>query len=151
MDTQTPWPIDHIGIAVHNIEASIAFYSSMANTSVTLRERLEERGVELAFLNNGQTKIELLAPLNQESKIATFLKKRGPGIHHICYRVCSIKAELQRLSSAGYTLIDSEPRPGAHGTIIAFISPESCEGVLTELCEYVTGQPHQADVATKSI
>jgi methylmalonyl-CoA epimerase len=137
MNTQAPWPIDHIGIAVTDIDDSIAFYQSLAHTSVTLRERLEERGVELAFLNNGDTKIELLAPLTKDSKISSFLEKRGPGIHHICYRVTDIRAELKRLSAEGYTLIDNEPRPGAKGTIIAFVSPSSCEGVLTELCQYV--------------
>ncbi len=140
MQTQHPWPLDHIGIAVRDLDASIAFYSALAYTSVTSRERLEDSGVELAFLNNGATKIELLAPLTKDSKIAAFLDKRGPGIHHICYRVSNIKAQLARLASEGYTLIDSEPRPGAHGTRIAFISPASCEGVLTELCEYISEQ-----------
>jgi methylmalonyl-CoA epimerase len=136
MSINPTWALDHIGIAVTDLDQSIAHYQSLAYSSVVLRERLETQGVELAFLNTGDTKIELLAPLNEQSKIARFLSNRGPGLHHICYRVTDIKAELQRLGEAGYTLIDSTPRPGAAGTLIAFLAPQSCQGVLTELCEY---------------
>lgn len=136
MNTNSAWTLDHIGIAVSDLDQSIAHYQSLAHTAVTLRERLETQGVELVFLNTGDTKIELLAPLNDQSKIARFLAKRGPGLHHICYRVNDIKAELKRLADAGVTLIDATPRPGAAGTQIAFLAPQSCQGVLTELCEY---------------
>jgi methylmalonyl-CoA epimerase len=130
------WEIDHIGIAVSDLQKALQLYAQAAHTEVTLRETLPGQGVELVFLNTGGARLELLAPLNTECTLARFLNKRGPGLHHICYRVTDIKAELARLAGCGYTLIDSSPRPGAGGTQIAFISPHSFEGVLTELCEY---------------
>jgi methylmalonyl-CoA/ethylmalonyl-CoA epimerase len=133
------WRVDHIGIAVTNLDDTIAHYARTASTTVALRETLESQGVELAFLNTDSAKLELLAPLTPTCKIATFLAKRGPGLHHICYQVDDIVSELARLASLGCTLIDSVPREGAGGTRIAFISPESFFGVLTELCEYPKG------------
>lgn len=133
---RAPWEVDHIGIAVTDLEAAIAVYASTAGTTITLRERLPEQGVELAFLNTEGSKLELLAPLNATSTLAKFIAKRGPGLHHVCYRVPDIKAELARLAAAGLQLIDHTPRHGAGGTKIAFISPASFLGVLTELCEY---------------
>lgn len=138
MSTNVPWEVDHIGIAVTDLDAAIALYASTAGTSVTLRERLQDRGIELAFLNTGGTKLELLMPLEDNTPIARFLAKRGPGIHHICYRVNDIKAEMARLEGLGAKLIDTVPRPGASGTMIAFIEPASFSGVLTELCEYTS-------------
>ena len=131
-----PWTVDHIGIAVTDIEAAIALYASTASTSVTQREKLIDRGVELAFLNTGGTRLELLMPLRDDTPIARFLAKHGPGLHHICYKVDDIRSEMARLEGLGATLIDAAPRPGATGTIIAFIQPASFSGVLTELCEY---------------
>lgn len=136
MTTPVPWPIDHIGIAVTDLDAAIALYASTAGTSVTLREKLQDRGIELAFLNTGGTKLELLMPLQGNTPLARFIEKRGPGIHHICYRVDNIETEMARLESLGAKLIDTIPRPGASGTMIAFIEPASFSGVLTELCEY---------------
>ncbi len=131
-----PWEVDHIGIAVTDLEAAIALYGSAANTTITQRESLAEQGVELVFLNTGGSKLELLAPLGSTSTLAKFIAKRGPGLHHICYRVTDVKAELSRLAAAGLQLIDHTPRHGAGGTKIAFIAPTSFLGVLTELCEY---------------
>jgi methylmalonyl-CoA epimerase len=136
MTTPVPWPIDHIGIAVTDLDAAISLYALTAGTSVTLREKLQDRGIELAFLNTGGTKLELLMPLQGNTPLARFIEKRGPGIHHICYRVDNIKTEMVRLESLGAKLIDTIPRPGASGTMIAFIEPASFSGVLTELCEY---------------
>jgi methylmalonyl-CoA epimerase len=133
---RAPWEVDHIGIAVTDLKAAIALYESTAGTTVTLRESLAEQGVELAFLNTGGSKLELLAPLNTTSTLAKFIAKRGPGLHHVCYRVTDINAELAKLTSVGLQLIDHTPRHGAGGTKIAFISPPSFLGVLTELCEY---------------
>ncbi len=130
------WKVDHIGVAVTSLEEAIALYAKTAGTEVTLRETLPAQGVELAFLNTQGSKIELLAPLNAQCTLARFLAKRGPGLHHICYEVNDIAAELARLSAQGCTLIDSSPRHGAGGSKIAFISPSSFLGVLTELCEY---------------
>ena len=136
MSSSTPWTVDHIGIAVPDIDAAIALYASTAGTAVTLREKLVDRGVELAFLNTGGTKLELLMPLKDDSAIARFLAKRGPGLHHVCYKVDDIRAEMARLERLGAKLIDTTPRPGASGTLIAFLEPSSFSGVLTELCEY---------------
>ena len=128
--------IDHIGIAVQNLDESIALYARLFGMTVTYRERLDSQKVELVFIDSGASKIELLAPTAPESKIALFIKNRGPGLHHTCYRVDDIKTELARLASEGVELIDKTPRPGAHGTQIAFLHPRSVGGVLTELCEY---------------
>lgn len=130
------WSVDHIGIAVTDLSHAIALYATTAGATVTLRETLESQGVELAFLNTGGCKLELLAALRPDTVLGKFLSARGPGLHHVCYKVDDIEAELARLQAAGYELIDSIPRPGAGGTRIAFISPKSCLGVLTELCEY---------------
>jgi methylmalonyl-CoA/ethylmalonyl-CoA epimerase len=135
----TPWEVDHIGIAVADLASAISLYSATAHATVTLRERLEQQGVELVFLNTGGSKVELLAPLSDSSTLAKFIHRRGPGLHHICYRVRDITAELSRLAAEGISLIDHTPRHGAGGTKIAFISPSSYMGVLTELCEYPTG------------
>jgi methylmalonyl-CoA/ethylmalonyl-CoA epimerase len=134
--SSTPWEVDHIGIAVTDLASAISLYSATAHTTVTLRERLEQQGVELVFLNTGGSKVELLAPLSDSSTLTKFINRRGPGLHHICYRVRDITAELSRLAAQGIALIDHTPRHGAGGTKIAFISPSSCMGVLTELCEY---------------
>jgi methylmalonyl-CoA/ethylmalonyl-CoA epimerase len=130
------WEVDHVGLAVKDLDAAIKLYSGSAHTDVLLRERLPENGVELVFLNTSGSKIELLAPLDNSSKVARFMEKRGPGLHHICYRVKDIVAELARLKATGASLIDQSPRHGAGGTKIAFIAPQSFMGVLTELCEY---------------
>jgi methylmalonyl-CoA epimerase len=139
MSNPSTWTVDHIGIAVSNIDAAIALYASTSGTSVTLREKLVDRGVELAFLNTGGTKLELLMPLRDDTPIARFLAKRGPGLHHVCYKVDNNRHEMERLQQLGAKLIDSAPRPGATGTIIAFLEPQSFSGVLTELCEYTNG------------
>jgi len=136
MNPSSPWPVDHIGIAVTDLDATIALYASTAGTSVTFREKLHDRGLELAFLNTGGTKLELLMPLKDDTPLARFIAKRGPGLHHVCYRVTDIRAEMKRLETLGAKLIDTTPRPGASGTVIAFIEPASFSGVLTELCEY---------------
>ena len=130
------WRVDHIGIAVRDLDEAIAHYARTAHTTVTSREIIESQGIELAFLNTAGTKLELLAARTPTSKISSFLNKRGPGLHHICYQVDDIVAELARLAALGCPLIDTAPRTGAHGTRIAFISPTSFLGVLTELCEY---------------
>ncbi len=128
--------IDHIGIAVENLEASIAFYQRSFGLSVELREEVPTQKVALAFLSLPGTRLELLMPTAPESAIAKFLLSHGPGMHHLCYRVRDIRAELLRLKALGHKLIDETPRPGAHNTLIAFLHPKGCEGVLTELCEY---------------
>ena len=130
------YSLDHLGIAVHDLEKSIEFYSQNFTFPITHRETLESQGVELVFLDVGNTRFELLGSARAGSKIEAYLAKHGEGLHHICYRVNDIKAELSRLKGLGFELIDQTPRPGAHGSMIAFVHPKSCQGVLTELCQY---------------
>jgi methylmalonyl-CoA/ethylmalonyl-CoA epimerase len=130
------WVVDHIGVCVADLEQAIAVYRNTTGATVALRETLESQGVELVFLSTGETKIELLSPLRPDSTLGRFLHKRGPGLHHICYRVTDIRFELKRLAGLGLRLIDTQPRSGAGGTQIAFIHPDSCLGTLTEICEY---------------
>jgi len=139
MNASPSWSVDHIGLAVTDIAEAIATYSSRAHTTVVSRERLESHGVEVAFLNTGDTTLELLAPLNPNGTLAKFIASRGPGLHHIAYKVLDIESELSRLSSLGAQLIDTVPRAGAGNTRIAFIHPSSFHGVLTELVEYPRG------------
>jgi methylmalonyl-CoA/ethylmalonyl-CoA epimerase len=133
------WRVDHIGIAVTDLDEAIAHYIKTTAATVTNREILESQGVELAFIATAGAKVELLAALSPTSTLGKFVSKRGPGLHHICYEVDNITAELARLTSLGCTLIDSTPRAGAGGSRIAFISPHSFGGVLTELCEFPKG------------
>jgi len=141
MPTAAILGLDHIGIAVPNLDTSIAFYQRSFGLAVELREKVPSQKVELAFLALPGTRLELLMPTAPESAIGKFLQSHGPGMHHVCYRVRDIRAELHRLQSLGHKLIDETPRPGAHNTLIAFLHPKGCEGVLTELCEYPAGRP----------
>ncbi|MBX7138359.1 MAG: methylmalonyl-CoA epimerase [Oligoflexia bacterium] len=128
--------LDHIGIAVKNLDSSLVWYQRSFGFQLESRERIETSGVEVVFLKLPNTKLELITPISAASKLNSFLEKRGEGLHHICYEVADIRAELARMTALGFELIDKTPRPGAHGSQIAFISPKSTEGVLTELCEY---------------
>lgn len=129
-------PLDHIGIAVSNLDDAISLYTNTFGFEVETRETIASQGVELVFLKLANTRLELLAPTNAVSKLKKFLDTKGPGLHHICYKVDNLKAELARLKALGVKLIDEVPRPGAHNSIIAFLHPSSFGGVLTELCEY---------------
>jgi methylmalonyl-CoA epimerase len=130
------WPIDHIGIAVSDLDAAIKWYTQNTGAVVGVRERLESQGVELVFLHTGEGAcVELLAPLRPDATLAKFITQRGPGLHHLCYRVTNIEHELRQLSARGLRLIDTTPRPGAHNSKIAFIHPSACLGTLVELCE----------------
>ena len=135
MNPQLSFPIDHIGIAVHDLEAAIAWYKATMHGEVSLREELQEQGVTLAFIDTPTGKIELLAPLRDDAPLGKFLAKRGPGLHHICFEVKDIEHELARLAAQGVVLIDTTPRHGAGGSKIAFLHPSSCMGVLTELVQ----------------
>jgi len=130
------WPLDHVGIAVHDIDAALEEYRSQFGFTVDSREIIQSQRVEVAFIRLPNTLIELLAPQDESSPLEKFLAKRGPGMHHLCYRVENIERELARLIQAGVTVIDTVPRPGAHHTRIAFLHPKSTGGVLTELCEH---------------
>ncbi|CAA9351760.1 MAG: probable methylmalonyl-coA epimerase [uncultured Gemmatimonadetes bacterium] len=127
--------LDHVGIAVHSLDESLPVFESITGHKGHGRERVESQGVEVVFLGTGEGRLELLAPTRDDSAVARFLAKRGPGMHHLCYRVEDVAAELDRYRAAGAQLIDEAPRPGAHGHRVAFIHPKSTNGVLVELLE----------------
>ncbi len=129
------YPIDHIGIATRNLEEDIKAYQDNFGCVLDLTEEVPSQKVKLAFLKSDNTLIELLTPTDPSSTLARFLESRGPGLHHICFRVPDIAAELKRLKKMGHKLIDEVPRPGAHNSQIAFIHPKSTNGTLIELCQ----------------
>jgi len=133
------FPIHHIGLAVHNLDQAIEHHSKCFGLTLSSREVLPTFQVEIAFLETGNTRIELLTPTEPDSGVAKFLEKRGEGLHHLCYQVNDIDQEYGRLVSLGYTPIDPAPRAGAHNTMVAFFHPAEMNGVLTELCQHKQG------------
>lgn len=127
--------INHIGIAVTSLEATIPFYRDSLGMAFTGIEEVAEQKVRVAMLSVGESKIELLEPTSEDSPVARFIDKNGPGIHHIAYEVEDIEAGITSLLDAGARMVDEKPRNGAHGTRIAFVHPKSSHGVLTELCQ----------------
>lgn len=131
--------IEHLGIAVSDLDASIALFETLLGTPCYKIERVESELVNTAFFQVGESKIELLQTTNPESAIGKFLEKRGQGIHHIAFEVDDIDAELERLKSEGFELIHATPKDGADNKRIAFLHPKSTNGVLIELCQEKTG------------
>jgi len=127
--------INHIGIAVQSLDASIPFYRDNLGMAFAGIEEIPEQKVRVAMLAVGESKIELLEPTCAESPVAKFIDKNGAGIHHIAYEVADIEAAIAKLLAEGTRLVDEQPRNGAHGSRIAFIHPKSSLGVLTELCQ----------------
>ena len=127
--------IEHIGIATRALEEAVGFWRDALGLRVEEIEEVAEQGVRVAMLPIGETRIELLEPTGQDSPIAKFLEKRGPGIHHIAVRVPDIRATLAGLKESGARLIDETPRVGAGGCLVAFIHPSTTNGVLLELVE----------------
>jgi methylmalonyl-CoA mutase, C-terminal domain len=132
-----PTQLDHIGIAVHKTEDVLAFYTQHLGMNVVHEETVEDQQVHVTFVQLQDTMLELLEPIHVDSPIAAFLAKRGPGLHHIAYRVSDIEAALLEAKALGYRLIDETPRRGAHGKRIAFLHPKQTGGVLTELCQKI--------------
>ena len=130
-----PSHIEHIGIAVANLENAISLYEDVLGLKCYNIEEVTDQKVRTAFFMVGQTKIELLESTDPEGPIAKFIQKKGEGIHHIAFSVEKIEEQLDRASKLGITLIDSKPRKGAEGLDIAFLHPKSTSGVLMELCE----------------
>ena len=126
--------IEHIGIAVKDLEAAEGLYSKLLNTKPYKRETVESERVTTSFFASGPNKIELLHATSSDSPIAKFIEKRGEGIHHIAFAVDDIEAEISRLKDEGFTLIHETPKDGADGKRIAFLHPKSSGGVLVELC-----------------
>ena len=129
--------VNHIAIAVRNIEDAEKLYETALGLKVTHREVVEEQGVRASMLETdaGDTAIELLEPIGHNSPIYKFLEKRGEGIHHICFKVDDIESALERLKKQGIKLINEAPRPGVDGTKVAFLQPKALNGVLIELAE----------------
>ena len=132
---QPPSKIDHLGIAVHSIDEAIQFYRDALGFECAGSEEIPDQKVRVAFFPLGEVRIELLEPTAEDSPIARFLERKGPGLHHVAYRVDDLSATLAALKSAGVRLIDETPRDGAHGMKIAFAHPKSTGGVLTEFCQ----------------
>ena len=129
--------IDHIGVAVEDLDAAIELYRSRFGMREQHRETVEDQGVEAVLLEVGEGHVELLRPLGEESAVAKFLAKRGPGLHHVAYQTDDIDRTLGAVRDAGIDLIDERPRVGIRGSRVAFLHPRSTGGVLTEIVEPV--------------
>ncbi|MBS3984465.1 MAG: methylmalonyl-CoA epimerase [Selenomonadales bacterium] len=127
--------IDHLGIAVRDLNTVLAFYTDKLGLPCTGEEVVAEQKVRVAFLPLGQTKLELLESTAPDGPVAKFIEQKGEGIHHVAIRVANIEEALASLKAKGVRLIDEKPRIGAHGAKIAFIHPKESHGVLIELCE----------------
>ena len=127
--------IEHLGIAVVNIEESLRVFETLLGTKCYKIEEVESEGVKTAFLQVGESKIELLEATNPDSPIAKYLEKRGQGIHHIAFEVDNIQNEINRLINEGFVLIHQTPKNGADNKLIAFLHPKSTESILIELCQ----------------
>ena len=124
--------IEHVAIAVADLDAAVAHYSNVWGLEVEHRERVEEQGVEAASLRIGQARVELLAALAADTPVGRFLERRGPGMHHVAFESGDVGAELARLNAEGVELIDEAPRRGMFGLQVGFVHPESTGGVLAE-------------------
>jgi methylmalonyl-CoA/ethylmalonyl-CoA epimerase len=127
--------IDHVGVAVSDLEAALELYEGTLKMPVAHRETVSEQGVEAVLLDVGENHVELLAPTAEDTPVGKFLAKRGPGLHHVAYQTADIEAELERLKAAGARLIDEVPRVGIRNSRVAFLHPKSSGGVLTEIVQ----------------
>ena len=131
--------IDHIGVAVDDLDEAIALYEQRLGMPVQHRETVEEQGVEAVLLGVGQSHVELLRPLGPDTAVGRFLERSGPGLHHVAYGTDDIQSALDEVRRAGLQLIDEQPRIGIRGSRVAFLHPKSTGGVLTELVEAAEG------------
>ena len=131
--------IDHIGVAVEDIDAAISLYEGSFEMELAHRETVESQGVEAVLLDVGEGHVELLAPLGPDTPVGKYLTKNGPGLHHVAYAVEDIDAALEKIAAAGIQLIDSKPRVGIRDSRVAFLHPRSTGGVLTEIVEPAGG------------
>jgi methylmalonyl-CoA epimerase len=127
--------IDHVGVAVEDVDAALAVYRDALGLPLAHREVVEEQGVDAALLDVGDGHVELLAPLGPDTPVGKYLERRGPGLHHVAYAVDDVDAELERLRAAGLRLIDERPRAGIRNSRVAFVHPAAVGGVLTEIVE----------------
>lgn len=135
MTTKPPKQIEHIGIAVRNLEESVKFYTDLIGLKLLGYETVESEKVRVAFLEIGETRLELLEATSPDSPIAQFIEKKGEGIHHIALQVDNAVERLDGLKAKGIKLIHEVPKEGAHGNLVAFLHPKSTNGVLLELCQ----------------
>jgi methylmalonyl-CoA/ethylmalonyl-CoA epimerase len=126
--------IEHIGIAVADLETSIPLFEQLLNTPCYKTERIEREGVDTAFFRTGESKIELLQTTRPEGPIGKFIAKKGEGIHHVAFAVENIEAEMKRLQALGFELLSDMPKPGADGKLVCFLHPKGTNSVLVELC-----------------
>jgi methylmalonyl-CoA epimerase len=131
--------IDHIGVAVEDLDAALALYAESFAMELAHRETVESQGIEAILLDVGEGHVELLAPLGPKTAVGKFLARKGPGLHHVAYAVDDIDATLTQLSAAGIELIDAEPRTGIRESRVAFLHPRSTGAVLTEIVEPAGG------------
>jgi len=127
--------IDHVGVAVSDLEASISLYEGTLGMPLVHREVVAEQGVEAVLLDVGDGHVELLSPLGEDTPVGKYLARKGPGLHHVAYAVADIEATLEQLAGAGIELIDESPRTGIRGSRVAFLHPRSTGGVLIEIVE----------------
>ncbi len=131
--------VDHIGVAVDDLEAAIALYRDTLAMELVHREVVEEQGVEAVLLDVGENHVELLAPLGPDTPVGRFLAGKGPGLHHVAYQVGDVAAALARLREQGVRLIDEQPRAGIRNSRVAFVHPRATGGVLIEIVEPAEG------------
>jgi methylmalonyl-CoA/ethylmalonyl-CoA epimerase len=125
--------IHHVGVAVENLDEAVATYERLLGARVEHRERVDEQGVEAASIRIGDSRVELLAALGDDTPVGRFLARRGPGMHHVAYAVADVDAALADLAAEGADLVDPHPRRGMFGLEVAFVHPDSVHGVLTEV------------------
>lgn len=127
--------VDHVGVAVEDLDRALATYQADLALPVSHRETVAEQGVEAVLLDVGDSHVELLRPLGPETPVGRFMARNGPGLHHVAYGTADIEAELERLAAAGVRLLDRVPRTGIRGSRVAFLHPRSTGGVLTEIVQ----------------
>jgi methylmalonyl-CoA epimerase len=130
---ETPRSVHHVGLAVDDLDRTLETYERLFGARLERRSRVDEQGVEAASIRVGESRLELLGALGDDTPVGRFLAKRGPGMHHVAYEVEDIRAALAHLSDAGAELIDETPRHGMFGLEVAFVHPDSVHGVLTEV------------------
>jgi len=130
--------IEHLGIAVKDLEASIPMYEALLNTKCYKREEVKSENVITAFFQSGPNKVELLQATSEDSAIYKFIEKKGEGIHHVAFSVKDIEKEMERLSKEGFRLLNEQPKRGADNKLICFIHPKDTSGVLMELCQEIS-------------
>lgn len=126
--------IEHIGIAVNNLDTSIPLFEKLLNSLCYKTEEVDSEKVNTAFFQSGETKVELLESTDPDGIIARFIAKKGEGLHHIAFAVDDIEAEMERLKKAGFVLLNEKPKPGADNKLVCFLHPKQTNGVLIELC-----------------